>query len=154
MISPKKHNHPDKTLVYTSYLMLDKLRKERILNYDVLLKYVKKNVTSGEFLFMPSLNFLYLLGLIEYKTRTDSIEYIEKKYVIEPIQYLDKIVTNIIEHKFMNINDKIINQNSEYKNLVTNISKIFKKVVDARVTTRLIYPLRDGPVAQLVRASG
>ena len=33
-------------------------------------------------------------------------------------------------------------------------SKIFKKVVDARVTTRLIYPLRDGPVAQLVRASG
>ena len=33
-------------------------------------------------------------------------------------------------------------------------SKIFKKVVDVRVTTRLIYPLRDGPVAQLVRASG
>ena len=32
--------------------------------------------------------------------------------------------------------------------------KFFKKVVDARVTTRLIYPLRDGPVAQLVRASG
>ncbi|MGO2339080.1 MAG: ABC-three component system middle component 8 [Psychrobacter sp.] len=80
MISPKKHNHPDKTLVYTSYLMLDKLRKERVLNYDNLLKYVKENVTSGEFLFMPSLNFLYLLGLIEYKTRTDSIEYIEKKY--------------------------------------------------------------------------
>jgi len=80
MISPKKHNHPDKTLVYTSYLMLDKLRKERVLNYDVLLKYVKTNVTSGEFLFMPSLNFLYLLGLIEYKTRTDSIEYIEKKH--------------------------------------------------------------------------
>lgn len=80
MISPKKHNHPDKTLVYTSYLMLDKLRKERVLNYDNLLKYVKENVTSGEFLFMPSLNFLYLLGLIEYKTRTDSIEYIEKTY--------------------------------------------------------------------------
>lgn len=80
MISPKKHNHPDKTLVYTSYLMLDKLRKERVLNYDNLLKYVKENVTSGEFLFMPSLNFLYLLGLIEYKTRTDSIEYIERKY--------------------------------------------------------------------------
>ncbi len=79
MISPNKHNHPDQTLVYTSYLMLNKLRKERVLNYDVLLKYVKENITSGEFLFMPSLNFLYLLGLIEYKTRTDSIEYIEKK---------------------------------------------------------------------------
>ena len=37
---------------------------------------------------------------------------------------------------------------------VRHPSKIFKKVVDARVTTRLIYPLRDGPVAQLVRASG
>ena len=36
----------------------------------------------------------------------------------------------------------------------TPLPKIFKKVVDARVTTRLIYPLRDGPVAQLVRASG
>ena len=34
------------------------------------------------------------------------------------------------------------------------LPKNFKKVVDARVTTRLIYPLRDGPVAQLVRASG
>lgn len=80
MISPNKHNHPDKTLVYASYLMLNKLRKERVLNYDILLEYIKKNVTSGEFLFMPSLNFLYLLGLIEYKARTDSIEYIEKKY--------------------------------------------------------------------------
>ena len=34
------------------------------------------------------------------------------------------------------------------------LQRFSKKVVDARVTTRLIYPLRDGPVAQLVRASG
>lgn len=30
----------------------------------------------GDVLFLPSLNFLYLLGLIEYHPKTDSIEYV------------------------------------------------------------------------------
>lgn len=78
MIKPTKHSHPDKTVVYASFIMLKELRKKRVVSYSDLFQLIKNKVTSGEFLFMPSLNFLFLLGLIEYKVKTDSIEYIEK----------------------------------------------------------------------------
>lgn len=78
MIKPTKHSHPDKTVVYASFIMLKELRKKRIVSYSDLYQLIKNKVTSGEFLFMPSLNFLFLLGLIEYRVKTDSIEYIEK----------------------------------------------------------------------------
>lgn len=82
MIRPTKHNHPDKTLIYASFLMLEKLRSQRIIKYNELLAYIKNKVTSGEFLFLPALDFLYLLGLVEYRTKTDSIEYTEKSHEI------------------------------------------------------------------------
>lgn len=78
MIKPTKHSHPDKTVVYASFIMLKELRKKRIVSYSDLYQLIKNKVTSGEFLFMPSLNFLFLLGLIEYRAKTDSVEYIEK----------------------------------------------------------------------------
>lgn len=78
MIRPSKHNHPDKTLVYVSFLMLERLTTKRVIKYNDLFNHIKSKVSSGEFLFLPALNFLYLLGLIEYRTKTDSIEYIEK----------------------------------------------------------------------------
>lgn len=78
MIKPTKHSHPDKTVVYASFIMLKELRKKRIVSYSDLYQMIKNKVTSGEFLFMTSLNLLFLLGLIEYRLKTDSIEYIEK----------------------------------------------------------------------------
>ena len=78
MIRPTKHSHPDKTVIYASFIMLKELRKKRVVSYSDLFQLIKNKVTSGEFLFMPSLNFLFLLGLVEYKVKTDSIEYIEK----------------------------------------------------------------------------
>lgn len=80
MIRPSKHNHPDKTLIYASYLMLDKLSSQRVMKYDELLAFIKSKITSGEFLFLPALDFLYLLGLVEYRVKTDSIEYTEKSH--------------------------------------------------------------------------
>lgn len=77
-ILPNKHNHPDKTLVYSSFLVLKKLKKERVITYSELLEYLKKNITSAEFLFLPTLNFLFILGLVNYKSKTDLIEYVEK----------------------------------------------------------------------------
>ncbi|WP_315973274.1 ABC-three component system middle component 8 [Acinetobacter baumannii] len=78
MIRPTKHNHPDKTLIYASYLMLDKLRSQRIVKYNELFTFIKSKIMNGEFLFLPALDFLYLLGLVEYRAKTDSIEYTEK----------------------------------------------------------------------------
>lgn len=79
MIRPSRHNDPDKTLLYASFLMLKRLKKSKIVSYEELLNFVKKEITSGEYLFLPALNFLFLLGLINYQAKNDMIEYIEKK---------------------------------------------------------------------------
>ncbi|ROV55347.1 ABC-three component system middle component 8 [Neisseria chenwenguii] len=79
VIRPNKHNDPDKTLVYASFLILKQLKKSKIVSYEELLGFIKKEITSGEYLFLPALNFLFLLGLINYQAKNDMIEYIESK---------------------------------------------------------------------------
>ena len=76
MIRPSKHAHPDKTLVYLSFRLLKRLRSLRVDQMDALLVFAKKTVDGGEALFVPSLDFLFLLGLVEYRPKTDSIEYV------------------------------------------------------------------------------
>lgn len=79
IIRPTKHSHPDKTVIYASFLMLKELRKKRLVPYSKLLTLVKDNITSGEYLFVPALNFLFLLGLVEYQPKTDMLEFIENR---------------------------------------------------------------------------
>jgi hypothetical protein len=76
MLRPTKHSHPDRTVINVSLLLLTRLKKDRIGDYAALQKHVKKLVIGGDVLFLPALNFLYLLGLIEYRQKTDAIEYI------------------------------------------------------------------------------
>lgn len=76
MLRPSKHAHPDRTVINVALLMLTRLRALRLCDYDALLAYVRKSVVGGDVLFLPSLNFLFLLGLIEYHRKTDSIEYV------------------------------------------------------------------------------
>jgi hypothetical protein len=76
MLRPTKHSHPDRTVINVSVLLLARLQNRRIEEYDKLLKYAKKSVRGGELLFLPSLNFLYILGLIQYRPKTDSFEYV------------------------------------------------------------------------------
>lgn len=75
MLKPTKHSHPDRTVINTSLLLLVRLKSRRIEDYDGLRKYIRKNINGGDSLFLPALSFLYLLGLIEYRPKTDSIEY-------------------------------------------------------------------------------
>ena len=76
MLRPSKHAHPDRTIINVSLIMLARLRAQRICDYSALLKYVKKAVNGGDFLFLPALNFLFLLGLVAYYPKTDAIEYV------------------------------------------------------------------------------
>ena len=76
MLRPSKHSHPDRTVINVSLLLLIRLRVRRLDDYDSLLAYAKKAVTGGDVLFLPALNFLYLLGLIEYRPKTDAVEYV------------------------------------------------------------------------------
>jgi len=61
---------------------LARLKTRRIDDYDALRKFAKKSVIGGEVLFLPALNFLYLMGLIEYRPKTDALEYVGPNEVI------------------------------------------------------------------------
>lgn len=76
MLRPSKHSHPDRTVVSVALLILGRLRARRIDDYDALRAFVKKGVAGGDVLFLPSLNFLFLLGLVEYHPKTDAFEYV------------------------------------------------------------------------------
>lgn len=76
MLRPTKHSHPDRTVINVSLLLLARLKSRRLDDYDALRKYAKKAVAGGDVLFLPSLNFLYLMGLIDYRPKTDSVEYV------------------------------------------------------------------------------
>jgi hypothetical protein len=76
MLRPTKHSHPDRTVINVSLLLLARLKARRVDEYDVLRKFAKKSSVGGDVLFLPALNFLYLMGLIEYRPKTDAVEYI------------------------------------------------------------------------------
>jgi hypothetical protein len=76
MLLPSKHSHPDRTVVNVALLLLKQLRKLRLERYGELRTFAKKAVIGGDVLFLPALNFLFLLGLIEYRPKTDAIEYV------------------------------------------------------------------------------
>lgn len=76
MLRPTKHSHPDRTVINVALLLLVRLKDRRVDEYGALRKYAKKTVTGGDVLFLPALNFLYLVGLIDYRPKTDAVEYV------------------------------------------------------------------------------
>jgi hypothetical protein len=76
MLRPTKHSHPDRTVINVALLLLTRLKSKRLDEYYILRKFAKKAVTGGDILFLPALNFLFLMGLIEYRPKTDSVEYL------------------------------------------------------------------------------
>jgi len=76
MLKPKKHSHPDRTVINLSLTLIRRLIVTRIEGYDALRQYAKKMVVGGEVLFLPTLNFLFLLGVVEYRPKNDAIEYV------------------------------------------------------------------------------
>lgn len=82
MLRPTKYAHPDRTVINVSLLLTIYLKKNRLVEYSELLKYAKKSTVGGDILFLPALNFLYLMGLIEYYPKTDSIEYLGLNEII------------------------------------------------------------------------
>lgn len=82
MLRPTKHSHPDRTVINLSLILISRLKKCRLDEYDSLRKYAKKTIPGVDVLFTPSLNFLYLLGLIDYHPKTDSIEYLGYNEII------------------------------------------------------------------------
>lgn len=82
MLRPTKHSHPDRTVINVSLLLLARLKDRRVDEYDMLRKFAKKHVVGGDVLFLPALNFLYLMGLVEYRPKTDAVEYVGQNEAI------------------------------------------------------------------------
>jgi hypothetical protein len=76
MIRPSKHAHPDKTVVNSSTVLLERLKKRRSESFDDLRQFHSKRDHEVDSLFLPALNLLFLLGLIEYRRQNDTFEYV------------------------------------------------------------------------------
>ncbi len=79
MLRPTKYSHPDQTVMAVISIVLKKIKKDSVVEYETLLDIVKQRVKSGEVLFLPALNVLFLLGTIEYYPKKDVIAYTGKK---------------------------------------------------------------------------
>ena len=76
MLRPSKHAHPDQTVLNASVVILKRLKSRRLEEYEELRKHVKKSITGGDALYLPALSMLYILGLAEYRPKTDSVEFV------------------------------------------------------------------------------
>jgi hypothetical protein len=74
-LQPNKNNHPDLTVISASTLILKRLKSRRVESYSGLYDALNKSNKHLSTLFNDSLEFLFLLGLIEYHTKNDLIEY-------------------------------------------------------------------------------
>ena len=76
MLRPAKHSHPDQSIVYLSSVLARHLRRRRVESYSGLLDLARRSVGGAEDLFAPTLSLLFGLGLIEYRRKADSFEYV------------------------------------------------------------------------------
>lgn len=75
MLRPTKHSHPDRTVISAAILILGRIKTRRCESYDVLRKYFNDSIKGIDALFLPALNLLFMLGLIDYLPKTDAFEF-------------------------------------------------------------------------------
>lgn len=76
MIRPNKNSHPDKTLMSAATVLLKRLRRRRSESFDDLRSVLTTHEADAESLFLPAVNLLFMLGLIEYRKKNDTFEYV------------------------------------------------------------------------------
>lgn len=76
MLTPRKHLDLDVSVLRVSSLLLRELRKRGVVEFERLRSVVIKRVgPNGELSFLPALNFLFLMGKVDYHLKNDTIEY-------------------------------------------------------------------------------
>jgi hypothetical protein len=76
MLRPTKHSHPDRTVLNLALVLLSRLRARRAESYDALRAHCRTKVNGADVLFLPALSFLYVMGVVEYRPKTDAFEYV------------------------------------------------------------------------------
>lgn len=78
LLKPNKNAHPDLTIMAVASFLLKRIKKNRLETItDLKLATIENNKDSA-LLLEPALEFLFLLGLVEYHTKNDVIEYVGK----------------------------------------------------------------------------
>lgn len=78
MLKPHKYLDLDNSVLLISSEMLKVLTEYNCIEYEDLFRIIKEKFEeSGDFLFLPALNFLYLLGVVEYSSELDMLELIK-----------------------------------------------------------------------------
>jgi hypothetical protein len=76
MLTPRKHLDLDSSVLRVAAIMLRTLKRPGVMEFERLRGVVLKRVgEAGEVSFMPALNFLFLLGRVDYHVQNDTIEY-------------------------------------------------------------------------------
>lgn len=75
MIKPDRHTNPKFSILNISAIILSELNKFYSVQYDVLLNKVVNTLgEEAQMNFPYALNFLYLLGKLNYEQTTDSFK--------------------------------------------------------------------------------
>lgn len=76
MIKPDRHTNPETSVINIGAYILNQLNSYYDISYDDLMKQVIENIGEGARENYPyALNFLYLLGKLQYLQKSDSFKY-------------------------------------------------------------------------------
>lgn len=76
MLKPSKNTDPARSLLVVAASLLARLRKKRVDTLSDLRDALRKEHAGTDRLFLPALNLLFALGLVEYRVKTDAFEYV------------------------------------------------------------------------------
>lgn len=80
MITPEKHLNLDACVLRSGAILLSVLRKSRIITLSDLRERLSDAIgDDAEFMFLPAVNFLFLVGRLDYHPRSDSFEFVKKE---------------------------------------------------------------------------
>lgn len=78
MLTPTKYLNLELSVVKVSSEILKILKTNQSMKYDEVLTYLCDDICDDvKHVFMASINFLFLLGKLNYYITSDSLEYIE-----------------------------------------------------------------------------
>jgi hypothetical protein len=75
MLRPSKHSNADLTVVAIAAFILARLKKKRLIAYQVLFDELVARRPLASELFTPAISLLFLFGVVEYRPKGDSFEY-------------------------------------------------------------------------------
>lgn len=78
MLVPSKHAHPDHTVLNAAAAALRLLRRAGVVTYDELYEAVQKATKRADYLLIPAVDLLYLVGLVDYLPKADAFELMER----------------------------------------------------------------------------